>query len=172
MAKHQERPDLDLAAGADALEQTLPVVLKALRVSDLAELGWRRLGANSLLIPMVGNKDGQEERYLLKLHFKAGRAWPPSAQFVNPDTLNYEYPSDQQHLPTLSASYCHVHAAYPQPPRTLQLICCSATYEYYQVLHSGDDTYLWRDTDTFLVTLGAIERAFRESYAGRMPAHG
>jgi hypothetical protein len=171
LAQHGQIPGMDLAAGAQALAETLPKVLAARGATQLSDLGWKKVGANTLLIPFEGRIGEATETFLLKLHFRTGRDFPPSAQFVNPETLSYDPARDQGHLPALTSSHCYMHAAYSGPRGPLQLICCSATYEYYEIGHGGEDRHLWRDSDTFLVTLCAIERAFASNYGGRMPAN-
>lgn len=170
MPRLDTRPTMDLAAGREVLKSTLPHVLNALRAPDLESLGWHKPNENTLLIPMRGSYGGKEDDYLLKLHFRTGREWPPSAQFVNLDTLTYDPAKDQGFLPKLQSNQCNMHSAYETPDhRTIQLICCSATFEFYDVLHGIDNQdLLWKDTDTFLVTISAIERAMSSHYHGRM----
>lgn len=171
MASHSSRPTVDLAAGKQVLEEHLPRVL-AFKKQTMEELGWRRLSDRSLLVTLKGFHSGQHDDYLLRLDFLTGAAWPPSARFVNPDTLDYTLHADQHHLPILASPEVHMHPEYASGDgRTLQLICCSAVYQYYDVSHGGDDSILWRDTDTFLTTVGAIERAFATHYTGRFQRH-
>lgn len=170
MSDHRTRPTLDIAAGATALAKQLPSVLAARGAASAGDLGWKVLGKRTLFIPFEAT-DG--EKYLLRLVFNAGREWPPSAQFVNPDTGIYELGSDKRHLPDLRSPEAHVHPEYDSPGcGKIQLICCSATYEYYDVLHGGDDVILWRKTDTFEVLLGALGRAFAQHYHGRHQTNG
>ena len=173
MASYETRPTQDLAAGRAVLEADLPLALEVNRAACLEDLGWRREGLRKLLVPFTGRQGEQTETFLLRLDFRAARDWPPSAQFVNPHTLTYNGPADQHHLPQLRSPEVHVHPQYPTPvlPQPIQLICCSATYEYYDVLHGGDAAVLWRNTDNFLITLNAIGRAMAQHYHGRFPAH-
>lgn len=171
MASHSVRPSVDLNAGRQVLQEHLPPVL-AYKGHTLEELGWSLLSDRTLLVPMQGHHQGSVEDYLLRLDFIAGNDWPPSAKFVNPDTLDYVVDADQHHLPILTSPEVHVHSAYnPGDGRILQLICCSAVYQYYDVAHGGDDSILWRSTDTFLRTLNAIERACGSHYSGRFARH-
>lgn len=171
MASHTERPCVDLAAGRQVLEEHLPRVL-ALKGQSLSDLGWRRLSDRALLIPMVGTHDGVREEYLLRLDFLTGKEWPPSAKFVNPETLDFQLEADQHHLPTIASPEVHVHSAYRSADgRTLQLICCSAVFQYYDVVHGGDDAILWRSSDSFINTVSAIERGFATHYSGRFARH-
>lgn len=174
MAQANVRPPLDLAAGRDVLAATLPRVLQALDAESPEALGWRQPNPNTLLVPMTGRLGETEESYLLKLHFRSSQDWPPSAQFVNPETLNYDIEVDRRHLPDLRSPEAHLHPAYQDPQgRRLQLVCCSATFEFYNVLHPLNESWhLWKPTDTFLLPLRAIERAFANFYHGRYAAHG
>ena len=139
MARHAERPTIDLASGRAVLTADLPRVLRVLEAESLEAVGWRKPDARTLLIPVHGTFNEQGEDYLLRLQFLTGRDWPPSAQFVNPDTLEYRIPDDFHHLPVLEAPQVRVHTNYAGPNGPIQLICCSATYEYYDVLHGGED---------------------------------
>lgn len=173
MASHTVRPTLDLAAGRSVFGQDLPRALALYGVDAPEALGWRVNGKRTLLVPITGVHGTQRDEYLLRFDFVAGREWPPSAQFVNPETLTYVVGRDTGHLPKLSHPEVHVHTAYQAPHMSapIQLICCSATFEYYDVVHGGDDAILWQANDTFLVTLSAIGRAMAsEHYAGRHPA--
>ena len=130
MASHSERPTIDLAAGRVVLEADLPRVLASLGVEALEELGWRRPDGRTLLVPISGELGGQQEEYLLSLCFLTGRDWPPSAQFVNPETLDYVIPDDFHHLPIVETPELQVHTKYQsQHGKTLQLICSSATFD-------------------------------------------
>ncbi|MEA2908973.1 MAG: hypothetical protein QOJ15_1054 [Bradyrhizobium sp.] len=177
MASYTERPAFDLEAGRAVLDEDLPKALARAGVGSLDELGWCRPNRNTLLVPLQGMFADKVDDYLLKLHFRSTRDWPPSAQFVNPETLEYRFPADVHHLPMLAAGYAQMHPNYGfqvpgQPGRSCQLICCSATYEYYDTLHGGDANLIWKPTDTFEVTLGAITRALGSPfYQGRYP-HG
>lgn len=171
MASHAELPIVDLAAGRQVLKEHLPRVL-SFKNQTLEELGWRLHSDRTLLVPMRGSHAGREEDYLLRLDFMTRSEWPPSARFVNPETLDYELHVDQHHLPMLTSPEVHVHTAYDCPGgRKIQLICCSAVLQYYDVLHGGEDNILWRGGDTFLRTLTAIERAFLSHYSGRFAPH-
>lgn len=172
MASHSERPTIDLAAGRVVLEADLPRVLASLGVEALEELGWRRPDGRTLLVPISGELGGQQEEYLLSLCFLTGRDWPPSAQFVNPETLDYVIPDDFHHLPIVETPELQVHTKYQsQHGKTLQLICSSATFEYYDVLHNGDDRILWQAKDTFFHTIAAIRRGMGSGYKGRQARH-
>jgi hypothetical protein len=171
MARHGERPTVDLAAGRAVLSEDLPRALRLLGVESEDLVGWRKHDGRTLLVPVSGTHAGRRDEYLLRLSFLTGRDWPPSAQFVNPTTIDYNFGSDAYHLPVLQSPEVHVHPQYPGPSGIIQLICCSATFEYYDVLHGGDDGVLWRNNDTFLTTLSAIQRAMQSYYFGRQPVN-
>jgi hypothetical protein len=111
MAKANELPTLDVQAGAAALDEDIPRVLRVLGASSIEELGWSRPNKLKLLVPMYGACQGEKEEYTLRLGFQAYRRWPPSAQFVNPATLDYAYPQDQHFVPKLTSPECRTHIA-------------------------------------------------------------
>jgi hypothetical protein len=173
MARANEKPTLDVQAGAAALDEDIPRVLNLLGADSLEALGWRRSNRLTLLVPMSGVFQGAKDDFLLRLGFQAYRKWPPSAQFVNPSTHVYAHPTDQHFVPRLTSPECHTHTEYARPGGgTLQLICCSATLEFYEVLHGVEPQHIWRETDTFLVTTTAIQKAMTSFYGGRFPVHG
>jgi len=171
VARLNEVPAADPVRGAAALAEHLPRVLSLERAASLADSGWRQPNQLTLLVPISGTYQNATDSYLLRLGFQAYPEWPPSAQFVNPESLDYRYPADQHHIPRLTSSECQTHAAYQRDGTSMpiQLICCSATLEFYQVLHGVEEKHVWRSTNTFLTTLTAIRRAMVESYQGRFP---
>lgn len=173
MANHSERPTVDLAAGRAVLEADLPRVLAVHDAQQPEELGWRQIDKRTLLVPIFGEHEGGVDEYLLRLRFLTGREWPPSALFVNPQTLDYTIPADFEFLPIVRTDELKVHTKYRNrvEDKEQQLICCSATFEYYDVLHGGQDEILWQDTDDFNHTLNAIRRAMGRGYLGRQAAH-
>jgi hypothetical protein len=161
-------PVIDVQAGARALEEDVPRVLALVGADSLEQLGWSRPDKLTLLVPMHGKHNGTRDDFLLRLGFKAYRRFPPSAQFVNPATLAYNPPGDHPFVPRLTSTECHTHTAYPnQRGGTVQLICCSAVLEFYEVAHDVKQEHLWRDTNTFYSTITAIRKAFGSSYGGR-----
>lgn len=174
MALYTAAPVLDLAAGRDVLDRQLAEALELRGVSAPEDLGWRRQGPRRLLVPFRGTSSGRDDDYLLRLDFLTDHLWPPSAQFVDPETLEYRGVIDQHHLPRLQSAEVHVHPAYvcANHPEPQQLICCSAALEYYTTLHGGEEAKIWRDRDTFLITLSAIGRAMTHHYQGRFTPHG
>lgn len=173
MATANTYPTIDIAAGLAALEEDIPRVLRLENATSLAELGWTRPNNLTLFVPMMGSRNGVTDEYLLRLGFQAYRKWPPSTQFVNPETLTYCSPEDQHHVPKLTSPECHTHIDYKNPKgTTIQLICSSATLEFYEVLHSVKPEHIWRDTDTFFTTITVIRKAFTSFYQGRNQRHG
>jgi len=146
-------------------------MLRFLGADSPEQLGWKQPDARTLLVPVHGTYADVRDDYLLRLRFLTGRDWPPSAQFVNPETLEYAISLDQHHLPVIDGTEVKVHPSYAGPDGALQLVCCSATLEYYDVLHGGDDRILWAANDDFMVTLNAIRRAMRADYKGRQARH-
>jgi hypothetical protein len=173
VASFTAKPTLDLTAGHEVLDKDLAAALAYYDVGEPEALGWRRQGPRCLLIPISGIHDGAADEFLLKLEFKTGREWPPSAQFIDPESLIYRGLEDQHHLPQIRSSEVNVHASYAcqHVAVPIQLICCSATYEYYDVLHGGEDGVLWKENYSFLVTVSAIKRAMGSHYFGRFPRH-
>lgn len=172
MAQAGAAPVMNPKAGLAAFESDLPKVLALEGASSLEELGWRRPAKQTLLVPMEGINNGVPEQFVLRMGFQAYKQWPPSAQFVNPDTLAFELGKDNHHVPKLTSNECHTHLNYVHPQGgTVQLICCSATLEFYDVLHHVEPRYVWDERSTFLSTIVAIRRAMAEHYQGRFP-HG
>ena len=161
-------PVLDIARGMSSLDEDIPRVLALFGKTAVEELGWRRPNRSSLLVPIQGTHNGVTETYVLRLGFAAYRKWPPSAQFVNPNTLTYAHAVDQHHLPILTSPECHVHANYAAANgRTLQLICCSATQEFYDTAHPVEPALIWNEQNTFYTTVAAIQKAMASCYGGR-----
>ena len=171
MAAAGQQPVVNTQAGLQAVREDMPRVLAALGMSSLDGLGWTQPDALTLLIPLAASINGSTDDYLLKLGFHYYREWPPSAQFVNPRTGQYAWPHDQQYVPRLESPECRTHVNYATTPSApgIQLICCSATLEFYQVLHHVEPPHVWNSTSTFLTTLRAIQRAMQTSYKGRFP---
>jgi hypothetical protein len=168
-----QRPVVNTQAGLQAVREDVPRVLRALGASSLEELGWAQPDALTILIPLSASIDGSTDHYLLKLGFHCYRDWPPSAQFVNPETKQYNWPSDQPCVPKIESPECRTHPNYPTTPSgsSIQLICCSATLEFYDVLHQVEPHHVWSETSTFLTTLKAIQRSMQTHYMGRFPRH-
>ncbi|HWV46958.1 MAG TPA: hypothetical protein VN039_13215 [Nitrospira sp.] len=165
-------PVVNTQAGLQALRQDVPRVLKTLGASSLEELGWIQIDALTMLIPLSASINGITDHYLLKLGFHCYPDWPPSAQFVNPETKQYAWPADQHCVPKLESPECRTHPNYTSPRCLgIQLICCSATLEFYDVLHDVQPHHVWNGKSTFFTTLKAIQRAMQSHYMGRFPRH-
>jgi hypothetical protein len=171
-----------------ALDCHLGIVLGG---RNLESVGWQRPDPLTLYVPLHGYTsvtaasaygfDPSEpaasgellfagapagDDYLLRLYFGHYPDWPPSARFVNPDTRQFGS-SDKGWLPMISGTNeLHVHASYGSGSE--QLICCSATLEFYLVNHSVEDRHRWRPGSSFAVTLNILSRYLRPpTYAGR-----
>lgn len=168
MAAANGAPVVDVAVGAAALDRDLSKVMAPKGVTSPKELGWSRPNRLTLLVMLSKSVEIATETFMLKLGFQAYPRWPPSAQFVNPKTLEYRYPEDQPHVPKLTSPECHTHVAYQGPAgQKIQLICCSATLEFYEVAHGVDPKHIWQNSDSFLTTVNAIQRALSTHYQGR-----
>lgn len=173
MATANERPTIDTVAGLNSLEEDLPRVLHVLGATSIEDLGWTRPNKLVLHIPMTATFNGVADEFLLRLGFQAYSKWPPSAIFINPASGTYAFPEDTHHVPHLTSGECQTHTGYDRPGGgKMQLICCSATLEFYDVLHSVDPHHIWKETTSFLTTYRAIERAMATSYQGRFKPHG
>ena len=104
--------------------------------------------------------------YLLRLYFSHYPAWPPSARFVNPATRQFAA-GDARWLPAITGvSELHVHANYAGTSG--QVICCSATLEFYLVNHQVADQHRWQPGSSFPATLNVLSRYMRPpAYTGR-----
>jgi hypothetical protein len=151
-----------------ALERDLP---KALRNRSLEEAGWRRPDGMTLVVPLQGRQaNGTVDEYLLKLGFAYYPEWPPSALFVNPQTLNYDSDKDKCWLPLIDGCpEIAVHAKY----QTIgQLICCSLTLEFYAIKHDVKPEHVWiAQKHNFSATINQIDWALKSPfYKGRQNA--
>lgn len=147
-------------AAIEAFDRDLAIVLNG---KNLEELEWKRPDTLTLLVPMIG---GDRDRYLLRLHFGFYPEWPPSAQFVNPDTGIYDIERDLKWLPKIEGcSEIQVHPKYEYNGKKMQLICCSATLEFYQVRHSVEERHIWNiKHQNFFSTLHAVTRGLQAPF--------
>lgn len=148
-------------AAREALERDL--------VKSLRGRSYQRPDPLVLLVPLFGNPDSDSpDLFLLRLEFSYYPEWPPSAQFVNPLTRQYDKTKDLMWLPHMEGNQrIHVHADYQGKG---QLICSSMTLEFYQVRHGGKESEIWTLTHTFAATINEIEMGLRPSdgYKGRL----
>lgn len=155
-------PLQDIHAGREAFQRDLQAVLKE---STLADRGWSQPDDLTLLVPMLVENaaQGQVDLYLLKLVFDHYPKGPPSAQFINPLTMNYTFPNDVRWVPKCeSAPDVHFHPNYKSGA---QLICSSSTLEFYKVNHDVKPEHVWDPQRmNFLTTLAAIRRGLAPPY--------
>ena len=171
-----------------ALDSHLGIVLGG---RTLASVGWQRPEPLTLYVPLRGYTcvttasaygfdpseaavDGEQlfagvpdgHDYLLRLYFSHYPGWPPSARFVNPVSKQFGS-GDKEWLPMISGTNeLHVHASYGTGGE--QLICCSATLEFYLVNHDVAGRHRWRPGSSFAVTLNTLSRYLRPpTYTGR-----
>lgn len=159
-------PVQDIARGQQVFAQHLD---GALRGRSLDEVGWAKPDDMTLLVPLFGTTAaGRKDAYLLRLYFDHYPAWPPSALFVNPLTLEYRLADDAKWVPQSSGNQeIAFHTNYGGNQG--QVVCCSLTLEFYKVNHSVEPHLAWNgDRQTFLATIAAIKRVLIPPfYAGR-----
>jgi hypothetical protein len=139
----------------------------------LRELSYQRPEPLTLLVPLFGNPDSESpDLYLLRLQFSYYPEWPPSAQFVNPLTRQYDKDKDLAWLPRIEGNQrIQVHPNYQtQGGQSIQLICSSMTLEFYKVRHDCKESDIWTNTHSFAATLNEIRMGLRPDggYKGRM----
>lgn len=141
---------------------------RILRNRTLDDFGWAKPDDLTLLVPLFGTTAvGKKDAYLLRLYFDHYPTWPPSAQFVNPLTLEYRLSEDKKWVPQASAgNEIAFHTNYCGDG---QLVCCSLTLEFYKVNHSVEENLVWKgDKQSFCATIAAIKRALLPPhYQGR-----
>ena len=122
-------------------------------------------------VPVSGvASEGTTDDFLLRLGFTHYDEWPPSAQFVNPETGTFVIGEDEHHLPRITGSNeLQVHAAYDHPAgHKIQLVCSSATLEFYEVRHGMEAKHLWQPgVHTLWTTISAVRHHLRHFYQGR-----
>jgi hypothetical protein len=178
----------DFGQARDAVNRHLG---QALGGRTLESVGWERPDPLTLYVPLRGfTADTQAvaygfdpsedparvggafaaapagDDYLLRLYFSYYPAWPPSARFVNPATRQFAA-GDERWLPMITGTNeVYVHANYGGASG--QVICCSATLEFYQVKHSVSEQHLWQPGSSFAATLNVLSRYMRPpAYTGR-----
>lgn len=165
MAKIGVEPVLNSPPAArEALERDMD---KSLRGRS-----YERLDSLTLLVPLFGNPNSESpDLFLLRLQFSYYPEWPPSAQFVNPLTRQYDGTKDLIWLPRIEGNpRIQVHSAYKYQDKTLQLICSSMTLEFYKIRHGCKESDLWTPAHTFAATLNEIEMGLQpaDGYKGRL----
>ena len=162
MASLNVSPIPDIQRGIEALEHDLPLVLKE---RSIEQAGWCLLDQLTLLVPLYAKSPiDLYDLYLLKLNFSCYPEWPPSAQFVNPSTLNYVPVEDKKWLPLIEgANGIAFHDNFPG--HGIQLICCSTTLEFYQVRHAVNPEHIWQHPyQNFSATIAAIKYGLRQPF--------
>jgi hypothetical protein len=103
----------------------------------------------------------------LRLGFACYPEWPPSALFVNPQTLSYDKAKDKCWLPKIEG--CPEIAVHTDYMNRGQLICCSLTLEFYNILHDVKPEHVWNSKEhNFSATINQVEWALRSPfYKGR-----
>jgi hypothetical protein len=156
-------PVQDVHAGRETFQRDLQL---ALAESTLTDKGWSQPDDLTLLVPMLAEntQQGQVDLYLLRLFFDHYPKGPPSAQFINPLTMEYRFPDDVRWVPR-SEGHPDIHFHTNYNGRSGQLICSSTTLEFYKVNHDVKPEHVWdAKRMNFLATLAAIRR-------GLAPAH-
>lgn len=145
----------------EALEKHLPMVLRG---QTLEAAGWKRLDPLTLLIPLQAfREDGRVDDYYLRFGFAYYPEWPPSVKAVNPETLRYDYPADQHWVPRVEGT--NEIGFHLQYAGVGQLVCNSATLEFYQINHSCDLRHVWdSERHTFALTLSVLRDYLRPPY--------
>jgi hypothetical protein len=159
-------PIQDIASGREAFAQDLKL---ALNNRTLDDAGWASPDDLTLLVPLFGTTaNGRKDAYLLRLYFDHYPAWPPSALFVNPLTLEFKHPDDSRWVPKADGHQeIAFHTNYNNQG---QVICCSFTLEFYKVNHSVKEELVWQEAKhKFTSTIAAIKRGLvAPYYVGRM----
>lgn len=166
MAKAQECPIADPHRGRAVFAEHLPRVLAG---RTLEECRWSVAGPLCLFVPVCAGPEGADD-YLLRLGFEYYPTWPPTAHFVNPQTLSFDGARDLYWLPRVEGdSGFAVHQVYQHSNYSGQLVCCSFTAEFYLILHSVNSEHLWdSERHTFGATISRVHQALRSPfYKGR-----
>jgi hypothetical protein len=160
-------PVQNIRAGIEAFRRDLE---RALKGQPPEAYGWCKADELTLLVPMFAENETARcaDFYLLKLSFDHYSEHPPSAQFINPITLEYNFPDDVAWVP-LSQGHPSIHFHTNYSGTQKQLICSSTTLEFYKVNHQVDAANVWNpDEMNFKHTLAAIRAGLSPSfYKGR-----
>ena len=112
------------------------------------KLGWglRRLDPLSAVVELPAKRaDGTIEPYHVRLGAEYYDAFPPTAAFVDPASLEDAAPGTRW-LPSVNGlGWFAIHPVYPFPDgASRQLVCFSFTAQYYMVDHSPPETAVWK----------------------------
>lgn len=114
-----------------------------------------------------------DDIYVNRLEFSHYPTYPPTIEFVNPDTLAYDPAKDQAHVPVLAKSPPDQSIALsPAYDARGQLLCHSLNYEYYirGGHHPGPEIHWKEGTHTLVTTLMFHQKILRQPYyGGRRP---
>jgi hypothetical protein len=162
VARQNESPIADPHRGRAQFAEHL---LRVLAGRTLDQLGWITAGPLTLFVPVAAGVGGTDD-YLVRLGFEYYAEWPPTVQFINPQTRAFDTARDLYWLPRVEGDGGFaVHPQYTNPNYTGQLVCCSFTAEFYRMLHPVNVEHLWdRQRHTFLATISRIQQALRSPY--------
>jgi hypothetical protein len=154
-----------------AFIEDLEKILKG-RKTTWEESGWRMLHDLGLLVPLKAQPSGRDiaDDYYLRLEFQYYPDWPPSTRFVNPVTLTFDQAIDLCWLPKIEGTEeIRVH---DNDPRVGQLVCCSASLEFYQIGHSVKPEHIWDHAQqNFALTINQVQLELNsDHYKGRFCA--
>lgn len=141
-----------------------------------ARRGWRRQRVDALheLITIHATRaDETVDDYHVLLGAEYYDRWPPTAAFVNPETLEEALPGSRW-LPAFAAcpAWFQLHSGHPFPPEYAvngaqhrQLLCFSGTAQYYMVDHNPEETAIWRPGErTVAMTLARLHELLQQPW--------
>ena len=107
--------------------------------------------------------------YLHRLEFSHSPTYPPTVEFVNPDTRQYDPVKDQKWVPLIAKSPPQQSIAFhPAYDARGQLVCHSLNYEYYiRGGHNPGPEIHWKaGTHNLVTTLMFQQKMLTEPYYG------
>jgi hypothetical protein len=116
--------------------------------------------------------DGSEDDYYLRLGAEYYDKWPPTAQFVTPETWKLAM-SGSRWLPTIQCQgidWFALHSPYDgnqngKPITIPQLLCFTFSAEYYMVSHSPREESVWRQGHhTLTATLTRVTEVLQQPH--------
>lgn len=143
------------------------------------ELGLSRQTVDALhtLIGFEGVRaDGKTDPYFVLLGAEFYDRWPPTAAFVDPDTLTPA--ADQTKWwpllkPNQNPPWAALHNSYQfqLDGKTGQMICFTFTAEYYRAQHSPSEHAVWQQgRHTVAATISRLAELLRQPYYDRPSA--
>lgn len=134
--------------------------------------GWSRTTIDPMhtLVGVTAvRSDSQRDPYYLLLGAEYYDRWPPTAQFVDPDTLR-PAATDSRWWPVLQTNppWGAIHANYRYlDGQNRPLICITLTAEYYQTQHNPPAHTVWRQgKHTVAATITRITEMLSQPYYG------